>query len=305
MVMGTDFGFERGPSFCGNCGTPVEVGSAICATCGQPLNDGDAGGIGMRYGAGQPPRDYIPYCRNCGVGVPWGQGHTCPRCGVSPLCALHFRASDGFCFDCANAPSYAPAERATGGLRCGACGAAVDEATEFCPDCGRALALPQAGVEYMGFWIRAAAFVADWIFAYLVAALIAAIIGISLTSGDVEPATMEEVQFTLENFNYSFLLLFCGISAAHGIIMTTLKGQTLGKMLLRIQVVDASGNVPPWPRAVTREMLRGVILLALFPLGLLYIWVAMDVRKRGPHDYISHSFVVRKQRGPGTSDRAS
>ena len=161
----------------------------------------------------------------------------------------------------------------------------------------------QTGVEYMGFWIRAAAFVADWIFAYLVSALIAAIIGISLTSGDVEPETMQEVTFTLENFNYSFLLLFCGISAAHGIIMTTLKGQTLGKMLLRIQVVDADGNVPPWPRAVAREVLRGVILLALFPLGLLYIWVAMDGRKRGPHDYIGHSFVVRRPRGGGSSNR--
>ena len=164
--------------------------------------------------------------------------------------------------------------------------------------------MSRAGVEYMGFWIRAAAFVADWIFAYLLAALIAAIIGISLTSGDVEPETMQEVQFTLENFNYSFLLLFCGISAVHGIIMTALKGQTLGKMLLRIQVVDADGKVPPWPRTAVRETLRGVILLALFPLGLLYIWVAMDAQKRGPHDYIARSYVIRKRRGaepPGAS----
>ena len=301
--MASDYGFDAGPSFCGNCGTPVEAGSSTCTACGHPLTTVDTGGGPGRDVPAQHPADYIPYCRSCGVGVPWGQGHTCPRCGVAPLCTLHFRASDGYCFDCANSPSYVSGETTTGGLRCGACGAAVGVDTEFCPDCGRALALRHAGVEYMGFWIRAAAFVADWIFAYLVSALIAAIIGISLTSGDVEPGTMQEVQFTLENFNYSFLLLFCGIAAAHGVIMTTLKGQTLGKMLLRIQVVDADGNVPPWPRAVVRELLRGVILLALLPLGLLYIWVALDARKRGPHDYIGRSFVVRKQRGARTPNR--
>jgi len=85
--------------------------------------------------------------------------------------------------------------------------------------------------------------------------------------------------------------------------MTALRGQTLGKMLLRIQVVDAGGNVPPWPRAVARELLRGVISLALFPLGLLYLWVALDTRKRGLHDYLGGSYVVRKQRNAGPSNR--
>ena len=170
----------------------------------------------------------------------------------------------------------------------------------FAPNCGRAIGASQAGQEYAGFWIRLAAFAADWIFAYLAAALVAAIIGISLTTGDVEPATLDDVSITLENFNYSFLLLFCGISAAHGVIMTIWRGQTLGKMLLRIQVVDEQGNIPAWHNAAGRELLRGVILLALFPLGLLYIWVAFDRRKRGPHDFLGGSYVIRKRRNART-----
>ena len=78
---------------------------------------------------------------------------------------------------------------------------------------------------------------------------------------------MEDLTIAIENFNYSFLLLFGGISVAHGAVMTAFRGQTLGKMLLRIQVVDAEGNVPPWQKAILRELLRGVILMALFPLG--------------------------------------
>ena len=288
-----------GASFCGNCGAAVKAGSAACSVCGQPVAD-------PTEQTGPPPPDYIPYCRSCGVGVPWGMGHTCQRCGVAPLCELHFRSETGLCLDCSAAPAYSsgPAAGQVSGLACRRCGSALFPDADFCPKCG---AVVTAGTlqeaEYMGFWIRFAAFVADWIIAYLIAALVAAIIGISMTSGDVEPEQLQDVSIAIENFNYSFLFLFCGISAAYTVVMTAWKGQTLGKMLLRIQVVDADGNVPPWHKAVIRELLRGVILLALFPLGLLYVWVGFDARKRGPHDYLGGSYVVRKQRNAGTSNR--
>ena len=151
----------------------------------------------------------------------------------------------------------------------------------------------------MGFWIRFAAFVADWVIAYVVAALLAVVLGISLTTGEVDTAAMEDFSTLIENFNYDFLLLFCGISVLHGIVLTAFRGQTLGKMLLRIQVVDADGNIPSWQKIALRELLRGVILLALFPLGLIYVWVALDARKRGLHDYLGGSYVVRRRRGGG------
>ena len=292
MTSESDFG--EGRAFCGNCGAVVEPGCRACGVCGHPV----AEATGQRDA---PPPDYIPYCRSCGVGVAWGTGHTCQRCGVTPLCALHFRAADGLCFDCANAPAYAGGTAATGGLRCGACGVAISPDAEFCPNCGRAVALvpsstPYGGVEYMGFWIRAGAFVVDWIVAYVVAAIAAAVIGISITSGDVDPAAMEDISVAFENLNYSFLLLFWGLAVGHSMLLTLWRGQTLGKMLLRIQVVDQNGDVPPWRRAAVRELVRAVVLLALFPLGLIYLWVALDQRKRGPHDYLGASYVVRKQR---------
>ena len=283
--------FETGPSFCGNCGAAVEPGSMACAVCGQLVVELDSTAEAI-------PQDYIPYCRNCGVGVPWGRGHTCRQCGVTPLCDLHFRSATSLCLDCSAVSSH-PGPAAAAGLRCGACGAAVAPMTDFCPNCGRGLAAPYADMEYMGFWIRFAAYVADWILAYVAAALVAAVIGISLTSGDVDPQAMEDVTIAIENFNYGFLFLFCAIWTIYSVLMTAFKGQTLGKMLLRIQVVDQHGNVPPWHKSVARELLRGVILLALFPLGLLYVWVAMDSRKRGPHDYLTGCYVVRRVRNAG------
>ena len=291
--MTSDSGSSVEPSFCGNCGAVVPAGSAACGVCGQPVAE-------PVEQTGSPPPDYIPYCRSCGVGVSWGMGHTCQRCGVTPLCELHFRADSGLCFDCSAAPSYAgPAPQPAEGLHCGACGASVVPGVGFCSNCGRALAVPYAGTEYMGFWIRVAAYVVDWIIIYALSALIAVLIGIPLIAGNAEQTATDDLSVILENFNYGFLLLFCGAFTVYGILMTALRGQTLGKMLLRIQVVDADGNVPPWPRAVARELLRGVISLALFPLGLLYLWVALDARRRGLHDYLGGSYVVRKQRNTG------
>ena len=287
--MTSDSSSGGGLSFCGNCGAAVPAGSVSCGVCGQPV-------VEVVEQTGPPPADYIPYCRSGGVGVPWGMGHTCQRCGVSPLCELHFRAESGLCLDCSAVSSYpGPSPQTVGGLHCGACGASVSPGVGFCSNCGRALASPYAGTEYMGFWIRVAA--------YVVSALIAALIGIPLIAGDAEQTATDDLSVILDNFNYGFLLLFCGIFTVYGVLMTALRGQTLGKMLLRIQVVDAGGNVPPWPRAVARELLRGVISLALFPLGLLYLWVTLDTRKRGLHDYLGGSYVVRKRRNAGPSGR--
>ena len=295
--MTSDSNPGEGPSFCGNCGTPVQAGSASCGVCGQPVAE-------TAEQTGPSPADYIPYCRSCGVGVLWGMGHTCQRCGVTPLCELHFRAETSLCLDCSAVPSYpGPTPQPSGGLHCGACGASVAPGVGFCSSCGRALAMPYAGTEYMGFWIRVAAYVVDWIVIYAASALIAALIGIPLIAGDAEQTATDDLSVIIENFNYNFLLLFCGMFTVYGILMTALRGQTLGKMLLRIQVVDAGGNIPPWPRAVARELLRGVISLALFPLGLLYLWIALDTRRRGLHDYLGGSYVVRKQRNAGPPDR--
>ncbi len=293
------------PSFCGNCGASMLPGSAVCAVCGQPAPAGQSG----------PPRDYIPYCRRCGVGVPWGMGHVCRRCGVAPLCELHFRATEQLCFDCA--PEYAPGldlgRGEAGRLACGRCGATAETDAEFCHNCGARLSgmTGSAGhsgsvgyadsVEYMGFWIRLAAFIIDRIFTYLVAALIATIIGISTTAGEPAPLPESEIEFTLESINTSFLLLVWGVSVVYGVVLTSIRGQTLGKMLLRIQVVDAHGNTPPWYRVALREVVGKFLSELLLYMG--YLWIIFDSRKRGWHDYLGGTFVVRKRRDGGMGSR--
>ena len=78
------------------------------------------------------------------------------------------------------------------------------------------------------------------------------------------------------------------------VLFIGLKGQTLGKMALGIQVVDAHGNVPGIWRAILREIIGKLISTIVIFLG--FLWVIWDPRKRGWHDYIGGTFVVRKQR---------
>lgn len=147
----------------------------------------------------------------------------------------------------------------------------------------------------MGFWIRLAAFAIDRIVAYLIAAAIAAAIGLSRTSGEIDPAIQQEVEVSLETLNYSFLLLVWGIWVAYSTILTAWRGQTLGKMLLGIQVVDSEGNIPPWYRVLFRELVGKFVSEAILWLG--YIWIGFDQNKRGWHDHLGGSYVVRKRRG--------
>ncbi|MBI4337857.1 MAG: RDD family protein [Chloroflexi bacterium] len=78
------------------------------------------------------------------------------------------------------------------------------------------------------------------------------------------------------------------------VLMTGLRGQTLGKMALGIKVVDERGQVPGVGRAALREVI-GKFLSAL-ALGLGFLWIAWDGKKQGWHDKIATTFVVRALR---------
>lgn len=80
--------------------------------------------------------------------------------------------------------------------------------------------------------------------------------------------------------------VFFGWSWTHG-------GQTLGMRAWRIRVVTAEGGPITWNRAVLRFVSA---LVSLSLLGLGYLWILFDSRKRGWHDLASGTWVVRDTR---------
>lgn len=71
----------------------------------------------------------------------------------------------------------------------------------------------------------------------------------------------------------------------------TLTGQTLGHRMLRLRVVDPHGQPPrPWWAAL-RVLGHGLGLLA----GAMgWLWVGFDREKRGLHDHLARTYVVRE-----------
>ena len=69
-----------------------------------------------------------------------------------------------------------------------------------------------------------------------------------------------------------------------------LTGQTPGQRLLKIGVVDHHGKTPSLLAVVIRVLAQAV---ALAPAALGWIWLAIDREKRGWHDHLARTWVVK------------
>jgi len=145
-------------------------------------------------------------------------------------------------------------------------------------------------VRYAGFWLRLGAYLVDLTIMVMIdyAIYLApgfvyfAIVG-QLGSG--EPAT--------NAFAVVVLVLCVMASIAYPICFWRWRGQTPGKMAAGIRVVRADGSPLGWGAAALRFL--GYVLNCL-TLGLLFVWVAADDRKRGIHDRMAGTCVVRLPR---------
>ena len=79
---------------------------------------------------------------------------------------------------------------------------------------------------------------------------------------------------------------------AYFILPTGLKGQTAGKWVAGIIVVDDEGRVPGVAMAIPREMVGRAVSVAAVGLGLA--WIIPDKKRQGWHDKIAGTYVVLK-----------
>ncbi|MDE2781296.1 MAG: RDD family protein [Chloroflexota bacterium] len=160
---------------------------------------------------------------------------------------------------------------------CTICGKEVNDEARFCQNCGARNVQPvqeiqytpsittyqttDTNMEFMGFWIRMAAWTID--------AIPLLLLGFPLP----EAAT--------------FVVFLGWIS--YRVVFTAARGQTVGKMVCKLQVVNISGEKPTLTQAIGRE------LLSPFSIYLVNLWVAADPNKRGWHDHLCGTYVVRLQ----------
>lgn len=178
---------------------------------------------------------------------------------------------------------------------CATCGREQEPGARFCPNCGAAadpltgggpgyapgMANPPGGqfaggVEYMGFWIRVAAALIDVILISVVASV----------AGFILSGLVGDTGATL---------IMVIIGWIYHVAFIAAKGQTIGKMIVGVQVVNQEGSIPGFGAVLLREIV-GKFLSGL-ALLLGYLWVGWDKEKRGWHDHIGGTYVVRKRRG--------
>jgi uncharacterized RDD family membrane protein YckC len=76
------------------------------------------------------------------------------------------------------------------------------------------------------------------------------------------------------------------------VLLTGIFGQTPGKFVAGIVVVDREGRTPGVGVAIPREMIGKFVSIIALGIGLL--WILYDPSRQGWHDKIAGTYVVRK-----------
>jgi uncharacterized RDD family membrane protein YckC len=140
-----------------------------------------------------------------------------------------------------------------------------------------------------GFWIRLVALSVDmailWVVRYPIVLIFWALSDDFSIWGGVERGT-NNIGLEVLYVSINLALFF-----AYFVLMDVRYRATLGKMLLRLEVVDSDMQAMTYKQAALRETIGKALSAVLFLLG--FLWVGFDVRKQGWHDKIAETYVIR------------
>jgi uncharacterized RDD family membrane protein YckC len=189
-------------------------------------------------------------------------------------------------------------------MYCPHCGNENTSQAKFCANCGNSAeqettaqttpSEPQQRIElrYAGFWSRFGAWIIDFIIVTVVTILIPDTVIWWLWQ---YPLTYQLLDFVFDYTPFGFLgmtpLVWFLLFKIYNIILTGLRGQTLGKMAFGIRVIGRDGQPPGIAIAALREVVGKLISLMVIFLG--FMWVGWNTRKKGWHDYIASTTVIK------------
>ena len=243
---------------CPSCGNPYQPGNRFCGRCGLALPVADA--IADAPAAGP------------GAAAAEPQFISCPRCRQDNA------AGAAYCFSCgASFTANPPAGQSGSFPPYAAAPAAAHRPAAF------ALGMPG------GFWIRLLPYIIDRLIIPVPLMLLWMLLGLpapdfsNITEALDPPPAFQRLQMTI-----AFLILL------YDTAFIALRGATPGKQVFGLYVVRADGSRIGWGRALARHLLTALTLN--FTLGLGFLVVALHPDKRGLHDLICDTVVIRRDR---------
>jgi uncharacterized RDD family membrane protein YckC len=154
----------------------------------------------------------------------------------------------------------------------------------------------QAPVFYVaGFWRRLVAATVDLAIILPVALVLGWIAG-AITGVSVPPSRHRGIDFWLDLLlaNDPALIGIVGLTLAvatvYALIFQIVLARTPGMRIMKIRIIDQYGDLLTTGRAAART---AGYLAALATLGLGFIWIGFDSEKRGLHDWLSGTYVVK------------
>lgn len=139
--------------------------------------------------------------------------------------------------------------------------------------------------QYAGFWLRLCAFLIDNVLIMLaITPLLTMIYGVEYW----------QIGYVQQGIWHS--LITWGLPATVMILFWVYRSATPGKIMLGLIIIPVDGKskkITP-AQAIVRHL---GYYLALLPLGLGFIWIALDKRKQGWHDKLSNTLVIKEAKG--------
>ena len=144
-------------------------------------------------------------------------------------------------------------------------------------------------VAYGGFWIRVVAYLIDGILLNIVFGIIGVIVGVSMIP--IDPTNTDPMA-SMEHMGRFQLVALVVTWLYFALMESSPRGATVGKMVLGLRVVDEQGNRISFARATGRFFAKFVSTIILM-IG--YLMVAFTERKRGLHDMIAGTLVIKNR----------
>lgn len=188
---------------------------------------------------------------------------------------------------------------------CANCGKEISDQAVQCPNCGHpgpgvarpaGSMTPAAAGSYAEWWQRAVAWLIDAVVISVPSFIIMSIAGAGFAASaklDPETGQLQSAGF-FAGFLISWLILMV-IGIAYKVILEGgPKGQTLGKMAMKIQVRDANTQGPlGYGKAAVRWLVAAVLWIVFYIPGIIdLLFPLWDPKKQTIHDKAAGSIVT-------------
>ncbi len=227
-------------------------------------------------------------------GTESARNKVCPRCGtVNPPPSV-------YCYKCGlKLPDATVQDKKI----CSGCHTPNSPTSQYCYKCG--LKLPDkvgSGFEYTGryagFWIRLLASFIDGIILGIINSVVMMITFLSIYGSTSDFLKTLESYVTLEGtlpdsfwtFYGIYYLVSLIVSIAYYTIAIGKWGRTIGKKALGLKILKADGSRVSYWRAFGRYW---AYVLNGFTLYIGFLVIAFTEKKRGLHDYICDTVVIK------------